>query len=91
MAAVSQIPWAQTVAIFLGTLPLLFVIAWNLIDVKAMRTEMRTEFAAIRSEMRAEFAAIRAELAVIRADIASIRERVATLEERDRLTHPVIR
>ena len=76
----NQVPWGTAAAVFLGTLPLLGVMVWNLIDVKALR-----------SEMRADFAAIRVELAGIKAEIANIRERLATLEERERLTHPVLK
>ena len=71
----NQIPWANTTAVFLGTLPLLFVMVWNLIDVKSIKADLLQ---------------IRGELAAINDHIAAIRERLATLEERDRLTHPIL-
>jgi len=37
---VNQIPWAQSVPVFLGTLPLLFVMVWNLIDVKSIKADI---------------------------------------------------
>jgi len=65
--------WQIGVGVFMGTLPLLGVIIWNLMEVKSIRAELLQ---------------IRGELSQIRTDVASIRERVATLEERDRWTHP---
>ena len=50
----NQIPWANTAAVFLGTLPLLFVMVWNLIDVKAIRNELiqiRSDIASIRERL----------------------------------------
>jgi hypothetical protein len=82
------LPWGTALAVFLGTAPMFGVIVWNMMDVRALRSEMRAEFSALRSEMRAELLQIRNELMQIRIDLGSIRERVATLEERDRLTHP---
>jgi hypothetical protein len=79
--------------VFLGTLPLLAVMVWNLMDVKSLRGErsqLRGEMNQLRAQMNAEFQAIRAELIAIRAEIAGLRELVAILEERDRLTHPVL-
>ena len=43
----NQIPWGLALAVFLGTLPLLGVIVWNLIEVK----EIRREISLIRSEI----------------------------------------
>lgn len=34
--------WQFAVAVFLGTLPLLGVIVWNLVEVKSIRTELLT-------------------------------------------------
>ena len=78
MTNAAQIPWTMALAVFLGTLPILGTIVWNLAEVKTLRTEMRNEFAAIRVELSA-----------IKEQISSIRERVATLEERDRHTQLV--
>jgi Skp family chaperone for outer membrane proteins len=72
--------WQLTLSVFLGTLPLLGIMAWNLMDVKALRAEMRSEFQQIRSELQQ----IRNELLQIRNELALLRERVAILEERDR-------
>jgi len=69
--------WQIGLGVFMGTLPLLGVIIWNLLELKTFR-----------SEVRADLLSIRGELSQIRTDITNIRERVATLEERDRLTHP---
>jgi len=67
--------WQFALAVFMGTLPLLGAVLWNLMEVKSIRAELLE---------------IRAELSQIRADIGNIRERVATLEERDRWTHPPV-
>jgi hypothetical protein len=75
----NQIPWGTAAAVFLGTLPLLGAVLWNLMDIKGFRSE----FNQFRSEVRTELKAIQTE-------ITAIRERLATLEERDRLTHPVL-
>jgi hypothetical protein len=72
--------WQLTLSVFLGTLPLLGIMAWNLMDVKALRAEMRSEFLQIRHELNQ----IRNDLTQIRNELALIRERVAILEERDR-------
>ena len=96
----TQIPWGAAVAVFMGTLPLLGVMIWNMMDVRTLRTEMRTELASIRTEIRTElasirtemtagFASIRSELSMIRTDLTKLTERVAILEERDR--RPIIR
>jgi hypothetical protein len=68
-----QIPWETALSVFIGTLPMLGVVAWNLMDVKSLRVEMRSEFTAIR-----------AELSLIRTELTKLTERVAILEERDR-------
>jgi predicted nucleic acid-binding Zn-ribbon protein len=84
----NPIPWGSALPVFLGTLPLLGVMVWNLVDMKTLRSEMnqlRTELRAELNQLRSE---IRTELQAIRAELANIRERVATLEERDRLTRP---
>lgn len=50
----NQIPWANTTAVFLGTLPLLFIMVWNLIDVKSIKAELvniREEIARIRERL----------------------------------------
>lgn len=56
----NQIPWSQTLAIFLGTLPLLGAVVWNL--VKLDRIEKRVD-------------TIVGELADIRERIATLEER----------------
>ena len=43
----NQIPWGQALAVFLGTLPLLGVMVWNLVEVK----EIRKEIASIRERL----------------------------------------
>ena len=68
-----EIPWGTTAAVFLGTLPLLGVLAWNLMEVKTFR-----------AEVRAEFTQIRAELAQLRAEITNIRERLAMIDREGR-------
>lgn len=77
----NEIPWSLTLAVFLGTLPLVGLMAWNLMDVKALRSEMRTEFAQIRNEL----SQVRNEISKGSNELALIRERLAILEERDRL------
>jgi hypothetical protein len=67
--------WQFAFGVFTGTLPLLGVIIYNLIEVKGIRAELLQ---------------IRMELSQIRTDLASVRERVAILEERDRWTHPLV-
>lgn len=50
----NQIPWGTALAVFLGTLPLLGVVAWNLIEVKSIRVELiqiRNEIAQIRERL----------------------------------------
>lgn len=71
--------WQMTLSIFVGTLPLLGVILWSLLD-----------FREFKKEVREELRLIRAELAKINEAITGIKERLATLEERDRWTHPVV-
>lgn len=53
----TQIPWGMAVAVFLGTLPLLGVIVWNLIEVKGLRGEV--------VEIRKELTNIRERLAIL--------------------------
>ena len=72
----AAIPWDTAFAVFLGTLPLLGAVVWNLMEVKGIRQEL---------------VEIRRELVEIRKDLAKLGERVATLEERDRWTHPISR
>jgi len=64
-----MIPWGAAVPIFLGTLPLLFVMAWNIVEIKSFRGEARAEFARIGTELT---------LTAIHTEIANIRERLAT-------------
>jgi len=72
-----EVQWQLVLAIFLGGLPLVLpviaLLAWNLIEVKSGFAQIRAELLQIRSE-----------LSQIKTDISSIRERVAVLEERDR-------
>lgn len=87
----NTVQWNQVLTIFLGTVPLLGAVLWNLIDVRGIRSELhqlRTELHQLRTDMNQQLTAIRADISAIKPDIASLRERVATLEERDRLTHP---
>ena len=65
--------------IFVGTLPLLGAVLWNLMKID--RLEKRID---------ARLDAIATELIDIRKTLASLAERIATLEERDRWTHPVV-
>lgn len=44
-------PWQNALAVFIGTLPILGLIAWNLIDVRSQLTEIRKELAEIRKEL----------------------------------------
>jgi len=57
----SQIPWGLALAVFMGTLPLLGVMVWNLVGVKALRAEINQ----FRSEVRAELTNIRERLAAL--------------------------
>lgn len=36
----NQVPWNNAAAVFIGTLPLLFVMVWNLIDVKSIKADI---------------------------------------------------
>ena len=64
----------QAIPIFLGTLPLLGVILWNLLEFKDFKKEVREEFRLLRVE-----------LGKLKDEVSSIKERLATLEERDRV------
>ena len=75
-----MVDWRLTSSVFLGTAPLLFVLIWNLVEVKSLKAEMKTEFLLIRKE-----------LGEIKETLASVRERLATLEERDRGKNPIFK
>jgi hypothetical protein len=47
MGQLNQIPWGVAVAVFMGTLPLLGVMVWNMVEVK----EIRRELSLIRTEI----------------------------------------
>jgi ABC-type enterochelin transport system permease subunit len=47
----NQIPWGSAAAIFVGTLPLLGVMVWNVVEVRTFRSEVRAEFAQIGAEL----------------------------------------
>jgi hypothetical protein len=70
----NEIQWPLVGTIFLGTVPMLGAILWNLVEVKSIR---------------AELIAIRTEISGIKNVLAVFGERIATLEERDRWTHPL--
>lgn len=53
----NQIPWGTALAVFLGTLPLLGVMVWNLVEVKGIRAEL--------IEIRKDIANIRERVAVL--------------------------
>jgi len=82
-----NIPWGMAVAVFLGTLPLLGSVLWNLVKVERIDHRMDNGFTRIDNG----FADIRKELLEIRKELSKLTERLATLEERDRWTHPITR
>jgi len=48
------IPWGNVLAIFLGTLPILGALLWNLIEVKSIRSELvqvRNDISSIRKRL----------------------------------------
>lgn len=65
----NQISWNLALAVFVGTVPLLGAVLWNLMSVQ---------------NIKAELLQIRIELTQIRIDLGKLTERVAILEERDR-------
>ena len=73
-----MIPWETAGAVFLGTVPLLGAVLWNLMDVRSIRTDL--------AQIRVELGQIRVDISQIRADLTKLTERVAILEERDRHT-----
>ena len=79
----TAMPWQSALAVFLGTLPILGVILWNLLEVKSIRGEL--------IDIRKELLDIRKELLEIHKELGKMTERIATLEERDRWTHPISR
>lgn len=77
--------WKMALGIFVGTLPLLGVILWSLLDFRAFKTEIRGDVQEFKKEVREEFRLMRAQLSNIQEAITDIKERLATLEERDRV------
>ncbi len=47
----NSMPWSTALAVFIGTLPVLGVIVWNLIEVKSLRKEMTQEFKEVRQDL----------------------------------------
>lgn len=73
--------------VFLGTLPLLGGVLWNLVQNERRFASIEARFASIEARL----ARIEARLDELFNKLSSLAERVATLEERDRQSHPVLR
>lgn len=76
------IPWNMALAVFIGSLPIFAAIVWNLIDLKAMRAELR--------DLHSRIDALSARIDALAVKVGELAERVSKIEGKIEGHHVVL-